>query len=179
MLPLSDQTETRDEVFTGIKTDVSFTVPFYSTGWSQVSEKERSALKKQKDKYYNDRAFRIKMLGYPDPYRDKDRSNTIVRVKNSYIVWDVTEGRQRELIRHDCVFQAYPDNLNLLSLDPVARSSVIDHGIPIEEDQYDYSNLIEDSIQNYEESELKLSLPEEDLNQEFTPEMDKNVDDTD
>jgi hypothetical protein len=94
MLPLSDQIETRDEVFTGIKTDVSFTVPFYSTGWSQVSETERKVLKRQNDKYYNDRAYRIKMLGYPDPYRDKDRSNTIVRVKNSYIVWDLTEGRQ-------------------------------------------------------------------------------------
>jgi hypothetical protein len=62
----------------------------------------------------------------------------------------------------------------LLSLDPAARSSVIDRGIPIEEDQYDYSNLIEDSIQNYEESKLKLSLPEDELTHEFNPEEENN-----
>jgi hypothetical protein len=71
-------------------------------------------------------------------------------------------------------FQAYLDNLNLLSLDPVARSSVIDRGIPIEVDQYDYSDF---NRRNYEESELKLSLPEEDLNHVFNPEMDKKNDD--
>jgi hypothetical protein len=57
-----------------------------------------SVIRRQNGKYYNGQAFRITMLGYPDTYRDKDRLNTIVRVKNSYVVWDVTQGRrQREL----------------------------------------------------------------------------------
>jgi hypothetical protein len=68
-------------------------------------QKPKEQFYRENDKYYNDRAFRIKMLGYPDPYRDKDRSNTVMRVKNSCIVWDVNQGRQRELIRHDCVFK--------------------------------------------------------------------------
>jgi hypothetical protein len=168
MLPQANEKATRDEIFTGVKTDVSFTVPFYSTGWCHLPEDERKVLQRQHDKHYNDRAYRIKMLGYPDPYRDKDRSDTVVHVKNSYVVWDVTKGRERELIRHDCIFQSYPDNLNLLSLDPVSRSEV-NSGEKREEEQYDYSNLMEQSIQNYEESELKLTLPEEELNNEFNP----------
>jgi hypothetical protein len=37
------------------------------------------------------------------------------------------------------------------------------------EEQFDYSDLMENSIQNYEESELKLSIPEEVLDREFDP----------
>jgi hypothetical protein len=154
MLQKSDQFETRSEIFTGEKTDVSKTVPFYSTGWAHIPETER------KRKSTTLRAWRVKMLGYASPYKDTNYSNTIAFVKNSYIVWDLDN--ERELIRHDVVFQNYPDNLNMLSLSSTEREEQSsDTADPIE--QFNYTNLMKDSIKDYTESEAKLPPPDEAL----------------
>jgi hypothetical protein len=98
------------------------------------------------------------MLGYASPYKSTNYSNTIAFVKNSYIVWDLDN--DRELIRHDVVFQNYPDNLNQLSQSPTDREEQSsENEDPIE--RYDYKELMEDSIEDYADSEEKLTLPEE------------------
>jgi hypothetical protein len=154
MLMKSNDNRTRLEIFTGDKVDVSKTVPFYSTGWAHIDEKERKA------KHTTDRSWRVKMLGYSEPYEQEDYSNTRVFIKNSYLVKDLDNNR--ELIRHDVVFQNYPDNLNLLSLSESEREEN-ESSPDSTEEQFDYTNLVKNSITDYEESEVKLNLPEEEL----------------
>jgi hypothetical protein len=87
------------------------------------------------------------------PYKDTNYSNTIAIVKNSYILWDLDN--EREIIHHDVVFQNYPVNLNLLSLSSIEREKQsTDTADPNE--QFDYTNLMKDSIMDYTESEVKL-----------------------
>jgi hypothetical protein len=99
------------------------------------------------------------MLGYASPYKDMNYSNTIALVKNSHIIWDL-DNNDRESIRHDVVLQNYPDNLNLLSLSHTDREEKSSENVNLIE-QYDYKELMEDSIENYSESEEKLPLPDE------------------
>jgi hypothetical protein len=101
MLLKSNETQTRLEVFSGVKTDVSKAVPFYATGWAQISPDERLA------KSTTSRSWNVRMLGYAEPYEEENYSNTRVYVKNSYLVQDLNNN-ERELIRHDVVFRIIP-----------------------------------------------------------------------
>jgi hypothetical protein len=98
------------------------------------------------------------MLGYASPYKDMNYSNTIALVKNLTFFWDLDN--DRESILHDVVLQNYPDNLNLLSLSHTDREEKSSENVNLIE-QYDYKELMEDSIENYSESEEKLPLPDE------------------
>jgi hypothetical protein len=169
MLMKSNDNKTRLEIFTGDKVDVSKTVPFYSTGWAHIDDKERKA------KHTTNRAWRVKMLGYSEPYEQDDYSNTRVFIKNSYLVKDL-DNYNRELIRHDVVFQNYPDNLNLLSLSESEREENEESPDKTEQ-QFDYFDLMKDSITDYEQSEVKLNLPEEDLDtiHEDTEQMNDKI----
>jgi hypothetical protein len=157
MLQKSDSTQTRSEIFCGEKTDASKTVPFYSTGWANIDPVERKA------QHTTARAWRVKMLGYTDPFRDEDYSNTVVFVKNSYICEDLDNDRM--IVRHDVVFQNYPDYMNPLSLsqaEQLENEPSIDSAEPTE--QQDYTQLTENSINDYEDSEATLfNVPEEEL----------------
>jgi hypothetical protein len=75
------------------------------------------------------------MLGYAEPYEEENYSNTRVYVKNGYLVQDL-DNNERELIRHDVVFQNYPDNLNLLSLNSSDREDAESSDDQDEPEQY-------------------------------------------
>jgi hypothetical protein len=155
----SGLTQTRSEIFSGEKTDVSKTVPFYSTGWAHIDATERLA------QHTTARAWRVKMLGYTEPFRDENYSNTIVFVKNSYICEDLDNDRM--IIRHDVVFQNYPDHMNPLSLSQAEQEEFESSNSTEPTEQFDYTQLTDNSINNYEESEATLfNVPEEEINKE-------------
>jgi hypothetical protein len=135
MLQKSGSTQTRSEIFCGEKTDESKTVPFYATGWTNIDAIERKA------QHTTARAWRVKMLGFTDPFRDENYSNTVVFVKNSYICKDLDNDRM--IVRHDVVFQNYPDYMNPLSfsqIEQIENESSVNTESP---EQLDYSQLTE------------------------------------
>jgi hypothetical protein len=100
------------------------------------------------------------MMGYTDPFRDENYSNTVVFVKNSYLCKDLDNNRM--IIRHDVVFQNYPDFMNPLSLD----QAELENSSESLEQQDEYSQLTENSIKDYEKSDDTLfNVPEEELEQ--------------
>jgi hypothetical protein len=86
MLCSIGQLKTREEIFSGEKTDISSCVPFWATGYAHISPEERLYLDSKSKKNRNDKSVKVKMIGYPDPYKIPNKSNTIVYVKNSYVV---------------------------------------------------------------------------------------------
>jgi hypothetical protein len=158
MLLKSDTTKTRSEIFSGEKTDVSKTVPFYSTGWANIDPIERKAM------HTTARSWRVKMMGYAEPFRDENYSNTVVFVKNSYLCKDLDNNRM--IIRHDVVFQNYPDHLNPLSFSQTDQieNETSDRTEPTEQQDYYQLSDDENKLFDYEKSEATLlNEPEEEL----------------
>jgi hypothetical protein len=97
-VPRKGSTTSPDEKFFGKKPDVSSFVPFYSTGYYNVTKEEkREGPLKQKAK-------KCHMLSYA--------SDQFIESKNCYKV--LCEDRSIK-IRHDCYFAFYPESESLLN----------------------------------------------------------------
>ena len=106
------ETRTRDEVFWGQKTDLSQCVPFYASGWYNVTPEEMQYLQKGMKQRIKDKARNCIFLGYTNPYRIEDRTEAAVYVKDSYKIWLPT--KHKTTVRRDCFFKCYPSDLTSL-----------------------------------------------------------------
>ena len=130
-LPAHNQTVPRITRFDGTIADLSNAVPFYSSGFYNVTEQEKVS------KRFSVNGVPCTMIGYADAV-DKDDVSQIgvdvtVSYKQSYICLDTTTGAT--LIRHDCFFPIYQTHTgdDLLRADPKKRVGYIQP--PIDYDQ--------------------------------------------
>ena len=79
------ETRTRDEVFWGQKTDLSQCVPFYASGWYNVTPEEMQYLQKGMKQRIKDKARNCIFLGYTNPYRIEDRTEASLVNSNKQI----------------------------------------------------------------------------------------------
>jgi len=101
----------RDEDFTGVKTDMSMATPFYAKGVYQISPEERKLLIGGKS--FGDKARVVRFLGYARGHYQS--------YKNCF---DVVFGNSNHPIiitRHDCWFRNYQEGPDLLSLNDQDR----------------------------------------------------------
>ena len=101
MLPRDGHTKSRDEEFSGVKSDISKCVPFYSHGWALISTEEHNAKRRRKaEKCTTEHAAQCRMLGYTDPYEVPNSTGSEVWVKNSYTCFNLET--QKIMCRHYC-----------------------------------------------------------------------------
>jgi hypothetical protein len=148
----------RNEDFTGVRSDVSEAVPFYALGYYQVSEPERIA--SDKGKVWGDKAVRCRYLG------SGDYDNSDVSYKHSCEIIVVGQGNRPlkdPVMRRDCYFGTYQEHPSLLNIEPSQRhASTFICDPPI-----DYTPLVGD---------LSLVQPKQ-KNSEDPTESDKEVED--
>ncbi len=101
-LPQSGHKRSRNEEFSGEKSDISNCVPFYSHGWAHVSEEEMQAkkIKTGSKKPTASRAVQYRMLGFSTPYEVTDSTGSIVWVKNTFTCYNLES--KHIMCRHDC-----------------------------------------------------------------------------
>lgn len=139
-LPRAGKLTTRNEDFTGEKSDMSIAVPFYAEGYYHISPEERLALRH--GKAFNPRGRRCRMLGYA--------GDANIATKNSYqcLIYGTTNS---VLIRHDCYFKHYTDDEpSLLSAEVNQRDQssfvppqAVDYDELLDNDQYnEFSNAV-------------------------------------
>ena len=140
-IPARSETRSKDECFYGIKPDVSLNVPFYAIGYAHRPKELRT------DKVYSLRADKCRFIGYANDvtWADSpqisalDKTN-FVSYKDSYIV--LMDNGSRE-IRHDVIFELYPNQPSILKLNPSDRN-------PTDPNQ-DSDNGIIEYIQQFDE----------------------------
>lgn len=121
-LPRKGRKCSRNEEFTGVKSDMSTAVPFYAEGYYNVTAAEI------KSKAFGPRAQRCRMIGYADsvgpndlPQLSSANPDATIGYKNCYILYSADRSRRR-FVRHDCYFPVYPWGPSLLHEDPHQRS---------------------------------------------------------
>jgi hypothetical protein len=158
-LPKMGNLKSRNEEFYGIKPDVSIAVPFYSSGYYNVTKKERELLK-TKTKLINEsdeKAKKCRFLGYANKFTKDDKSEAEIHLKDSYIC---LTGSNQILVRRDCHFRHYAEGEPSLLNDEV-KDREIDTIEPIPEPNYDellgpqITNEIELNAKNESEKETK------------------------
>ena len=136
MLPQTGHTQTRNEEFSGEKSDISKCVPFYSHGWAHISEEEIQAKKRNSGskKTSTAHAVQCRMLGYADPYEVPDSTGATVWVKNSYTCYNLDT--KRIMCRHDCLWNSSePGAL----ADVLTNTSNEKDQVTTSEEEFDYS----------------------------------------
>ena len=107
--------------FDGTVVDVSHAVPFYATGYHNVTTEEKQS------KTFSDNAIRCRMIGYADNLLGGDQYQlskqappNIVSYKQSYLC---LKDSGVIVVRHDCYFPIYQDQAgsNLLRPNPAER----------------------------------------------------------
>ena len=118
-IPSRHQTASKDELFYKEKPDVSGNVPFYAVGYSHIPKEIRA------DKVYGNKADRCRFIGYADdvnwtnsPQISSMVKSNYVQYKDSYII--MLDNHQRQ-VRHDVIFELYPDQPTILNMDPTIR----------------------------------------------------------
>jgi hypothetical protein len=104
-LPQINKFISRNEEFTGIKSDLSNTVPFYASGYYHVSDSEKQSLKLNKT--LTDKSRQCKFLGYADNFKLLNNSSATIHFKNSYICLTAFN---TIIVRHDCYFRHYTND---------------------------------------------------------------------
>lgn len=117
--------KSRIEKFTGIKSDMSTAVPFYSKGFYNVSKEEKI------NKTFSNNAVPCHMIGYANKVSGKDTkliksSNKLTEIsyKDSYLVLPISNIPilvQTPLTRHDCYFEMYQPQSSLLNINKDTR----------------------------------------------------------
>ena len=136
MLPQTGHTQSRNEEFSGEKSDISKCVPFYSHGWAHISEEEIQAKKRNSGskKTSTAHAVQCRMLGYADPYEVPDSTGATVWVKNSYTCYNLDT--KRIMCRHDCLWNSSePGAL----ADVLTNTSNEKDQVTTSEEEFDYS----------------------------------------
>jgi hypothetical protein len=108
---------TRNEDFTGQKSDMSESVPFYAIGYYQVSDPEINA--SDKGKVWGDKAVRCRYLGSAD----YDNSDTSYKHSCEIIVQGSNRPSKEPIMRRDCYFGTYQEHPSLLNREPSQRQS--------------------------------------------------------
>jgi len=140
MLCRIGDTQTRDEVFWGQKTDVSKCVPFYAEGWSHVTPDEMKYLQKHIRGRIKDKARNVRMLGYTNPYRLPDITSAAIYVKNGYQCW--VPATNTIIIRSDCYFKGYPSDMtSILHSDSDKRQLEIDDKPTVDAEPYKFMEI--------------------------------------
>jgi transposase InsO family protein len=160
-LPRMGNIKSRNEEFYGIKPDVSIAVPFYSSGYYNVTKKERELLKtKTKLTIESDeKAKKCRFLGYANKFTKDDKSEAEIHLKDSYIC---LTGSNQILVRRDCYFRHYAEGEPSL-LNEEVKDREIDTIEPTPEPNYDellgpqITNEIELNAKNEHEKENKSS----------------------
>ena len=90
-LPQSWHKTSRNEEFSGEKTDIRKCVPFYSHGWAHISEEEMQAkkIKTGSKKSKASRAVQYRMLGFFAPYEVTDSTGSTFWVKNAFTCYNL------------------------------------------------------------------------------------------
>jgi transposase InsO family protein len=132
-LPRIGHLQSRNEAFYGVKPDISIAVPFYASGYYNVTKKERELLKANKIKDFDEKGKSCKFLGYANKFIKDDSSEAEIHVKNSFIC---LVGSNSIIVRHDCYFRHYTDGVaSLLNEEVMDRE--VDTILPIPEPNYD------------------------------------------
>jgi hypothetical protein len=105
--PQSGHKQSRNEEFSGEKSDISKCVPFYSHGWAHhVSEEEIQKAKKINTgckKPKASRAVQCRILGYSTLYEVPDStSSSTVWFKNTFTCYNLES--KKVMCRHDCLW---------------------------------------------------------------------------
>ena len=130
------ETQSRDEVFWGRKTDVSKCVPFYASGWYNVTPEEMQYLQSKQTGRIKDKARNCIFIGYSEPFRLENVTQAAVYVKDSYIVY--IPDSKAVTVRKDCFFKGYPDDLtSIIHSDKKMRRTEPDSDTELEESQYE------------------------------------------
>ena len=146
-VPIGSSMETPEQIFTGLQSDLSVSVPFYALGDVNVTQAESG-----QSSTYGPKSMPCRMIGYADEsdYTDNPQISSkvpdaVVEYKRGYHILIPETGRR--YVRSDCIFQIAPEltSPSLLHSDPAVRLS----GIP---DTYDRSIV-----------DRNLGLPESDV----------------
>jgi len=118
-IPSRIKTKSKDELFYQVKPDVSGNVPFYSVGYFHIPKEIRA------DKVFGNKADKCRFIGYADdvnwtnsPQISSRAKTNFVHYKDSYIIMF---GDHQRLIRHDVIFELYPNQPSILNDDPDNR----------------------------------------------------------
>jgi transposase InsO family protein len=132
-LPRMGNLKSRNEEFYGIKPDISIAVPFYASGYYNVTKKERELLKTNKVENFDEKGKACKFLGYANKFVKDDKSEAVIYLKDSYIC---LVGSNSIIVRHDCYFRHYTDSVaSLLNEEVMDRE--VDTILPTPEPNYD------------------------------------------
>lgn len=162
-LPRMGKLTTRDEDFTGVKSDMSLAVPFYSNGYYNVSIEERKQAKLGKT--FSPKAIKCRFIGYA--------ITPGVTMKNTYLCLEPSGAIKP---RHDCYFQHYTDDQPSLLKEEVSQrqSDTFIH----EADEYQQDDMFtenkSDDIIPTTSSELEL-MEKNDFNVHRIYEMNKQM----
>jgi hypothetical protein len=102
LLPQSGHKISRNEEFSGKKSDISNCILNYSHGWAHVSEEEMQAkrINTGSKKPTASRAVQCRMLGFSTPYEVTDSTGSTVWVKNAFTCYNLES--KNIMCRHDC-----------------------------------------------------------------------------
>jgi hypothetical protein len=104
--PQSGHKQSRNEEFSGEKSDISKCVPFYSHGWAHhVSEEEIQKAKKINTgckKPKASRAVQCRILGYSTLYEVPDSTSSTVWFKNTFTCYNLES--KKVMCRQDCLW---------------------------------------------------------------------------
>jgi hypothetical protein len=152
-LPRMGKLTTRNEDFTGIKSDMSLSVPFYSNGYYNVTVEERA--KAKTGKTFSHKGIKCRFIGYS--------VTPSITMKNTYLCLEPNGAIKP---RHDCFFELYPgDQPSLLKEDTNQRHS----STYIEETKENYDNMFMDD----DKDNIDKVLPN--TEQEFMEKNDINI----
>jgi len=177
MLCQYGNTVTRNEAFSGEKTDISACVPFYSQGWAFRSPEERLLhTTRGQIKPLKDHAVQVLMLGYCQPYPLPDSSNSTPYIKNSYIC--LVPSTNTIMPRHDCLFNNSP--ASALTNYEVNTSNNAD-GVTSTEEEFDYDFLFGPRVDPslWEASDINEEAVDEDTdprNDDEPEEVESSID---
>ena len=133
-IPSGSSMETPEQIFTGLQSDLSVSVPFFALGDVNVTQAESG-----QSSTFGPKSLPCRMLGYADEsdYLDNPQishkvPDAVVEYKRGFHI--LIESTNRRYVRSDCIFEIAPEftSPSLLHSDPSVRAS----GIP---DTYDRS----------------------------------------
>mmetsp|Transcript_29793 Transcript_29793/g.40907 ORF Transcript_29793/g.40907 Transcript_29793/m.40907 type:complete len:1150 (+) Transcript_29793:1094-4543(+) len=136
MICSTGNTRTRNEDFSGEKSDISSCVPFYSHGWAAISDEERKTTDTGTHKTLKDRSVQVIMLGYTQPYPIPDKSESTPYIKNGFICY--VPSQNKIMPRHDCIWNSTEETA--LS-NPEPNTSNESDNVTTSEEEFDYDLL--------------------------------------
>ena len=175
-LPQTGHTLSRNEEFSGEKSDISKCVPFYSHGWAHVSEEEIQAKRRDSGSKKTSAAHAVqcRMLGYAEPYEVPDSTTSTVWVKNSYTCLNLET--KTIMCRHDCLWNASEPG----ALSEVTENTTnSDDNVTTSDEEFDYSLIGMDASPEPTSEWVDTGMDDTILNEVEHPEANSHEHDND